>query len=41
VASRPRVPNSIGVVAVVRGVAQQGQGWLHRANNDGDGAPPT
>jgi hypothetical protein len=38
-ASRPRVLNSIGVVVAVHGVAQQGQGWPHRADSDGDGAP--
>jgi hypothetical protein len=39
VASCPRVPNNVGVVVAVRGVAQQGQGWPHRADSDGDGAP--
>jgi hypothetical protein len=38
-ASRPRVLNSVGVVVVVRGVAQQGRGWPHRIDSDGDGAP--
>jgi hypothetical protein len=38
-ASRSRMPNSAGVVAAVRGVAQQGRGWLHRVDNDGGGAP--
>jgi hypothetical protein len=38
-ASRPRVLNSVGVVVVVRGVALQGQGWPHRTDSDGDGAP--
>jgi hypothetical protein len=38
-ASRPRVLNNIGAVAAVRGVAQQGRGWLHRIDSDGDGAP--
>jgi hypothetical protein len=38
-ASRPRVLNSVGVVAVVHDVALQGRGWLHRTDNDGDGAP--
>jgi hypothetical protein len=39
VAFRPGVPNSAEVVAAVRGVAQQGRGWPHRADNDGGGAP--
>jgi hypothetical protein len=38
-ASRPRVPNSVGVVATVHGVALQGRGWPHRTDSDGDGAP--
>jgi hypothetical protein len=38
-ASRPRVPNGVGVVAAVHGVALQGQGWPHRTDSDGDGAP--
>jgi hypothetical protein len=38
-ASRPRVLNNIGVVVAVRGVAQQGRGWPHKSDNDGDGAP--
>jgi hypothetical protein len=38
-ASRPRALNSVGVVVVVRGVALQGRGWLHRTDSDGDGAP--
>jgi hypothetical protein len=38
-ASRPRVLNSVGVVVAVHGVAQQGLGWPHRADSDGDGAP--
>jgi hypothetical protein len=38
-ASRPRVLNNVGVVVEVHGVVQQGQGWPHRADNDGDGAP--
>jgi hypothetical protein len=33
--------NSAGVVAAVRGVAQQGRGWPNRADSDRDGAPPT
>jgi hypothetical protein len=37
-ASRPRVLNSVGVVVAVHGVAQQGQGWPHRADSYGDGA---
>jgi hypothetical protein len=38
-ASRPRVLNSVGAVVAVRGVAQQEQGWPHRIDSDGDGAP--
>jgi hypothetical protein len=38
-ASRPRVLNSVGAVVVVCGVAQQGRGWPHRIDSDGDGAP--
>jgi hypothetical protein len=38
-ASRPRVPNSVGVVAAMHGVALQGRGWPHRTDSDGDGAP--
>jgi hypothetical protein len=38
-ASHPRVLNSAVVVAAVRGVAQQGRGWPHRIDSDGDGAP--
>jgi hypothetical protein len=38
-ASRPRVLNSAGVVVAVRGVAQQGRGWPHGTDSDGDGAP--
>jgi hypothetical protein len=38
-ASRPHVLNSVGVVVAVHGVAQQGQGWTHRADSNGDGAP--
>jgi hypothetical protein len=38
-ASRPRVLNSIGVVAAVHGVVLQGRGWEHRTDSDGDGAP--
>jgi hypothetical protein len=38
-ASRPRVPDSVGVVVVVHGVALQGRGWPHRTDSDGDGAP--
>jgi hypothetical protein len=33
------VLNSVGVVVAVRGVAQQGRGWPHRIDSDGDGAP--
>jgi hypothetical protein len=35
----PRVLNSVGVVVAVRGVAQQGRGWPHRVDSEGDGAP--
>jgi hypothetical protein len=38
-ASRPRVPNSVGVVAAVHGVVLQGWGWAHKTDIDGDGAP--
>jgi hypothetical protein len=38
-ASRPCVLNSVGAVVAVRGVTQQGRGWPHRIDNDGDGAP--
>jgi hypothetical protein len=38
-ASRPRVLNSVGAVVAVRGAAQQGRGWPHRIDSDGDGAP--
>jgi hypothetical protein len=38
-ASRLRVPNSVGVVAAVQGMALQGRGWPHRTDSDGDGAP--
>jgi hypothetical protein len=38
-ASRPCVLNSVGVVVAVRGVAQQGRGWPHRIDSDGNGAP--
>jgi hypothetical protein len=38
-ASRPRVPNSAGVVVAVPGVALQGWGRPHRTNSGGDGAP--
>jgi hypothetical protein len=37
--SRPRVLNSVGVVAAVHGVALQGRGRPHRTDGDGDGAP--
>jgi hypothetical protein len=37
--SHLRVLNSIGAVVAVRGVAQQGRGWPHRTDSDGDGAP--
>jgi hypothetical protein len=36
--SRPRVLNSIGIVAAVNGVARQWQGRPHGVNSDGDGA---
>jgi hypothetical protein len=36
--SRPRVLNSVGVVAAVRGVAQQWQGRAHGVNSNRDGA---
>jgi hypothetical protein len=39
VASRPCVLNSVEVVVAVRGVAQQGRGWPHRIDSDGNGAP--
>jgi hypothetical protein len=38
-ASRPRVLDSVEVVVAVHGVAQQGRGWPHRTDSDGDGAP--
>jgi hypothetical protein len=38
-ASHPRMLNSVGVVVAVRGVAQQGRGWPHRTDSDGDGTP--
>jgi hypothetical protein len=38
-ASRPRVLNSVGAIVAVCSVAQQGQGWPHRIDSDGDGAP--
>jgi hypothetical protein len=38
-ASRPRVLNSVEIFVAVRGVAQQGRGWPHRIDSDGDGAP--
>jgi hypothetical protein len=38
-ASRPRVPNSVGVIVAVHGVALQGRGWPHKTDSDGDGAP--
>jgi hypothetical protein len=37
-ASRPRVFNSVGVVAAVPGVARQWQGRPHGVDSDGDGA---
>jgi hypothetical protein len=33
------MPNSVGVVVAVHGVALQGWGWPHRTDSDGDGAP--
>jgi hypothetical protein len=38
-ASRPRMLNSVEAVVAVCGVAQQGRGWPHRVDSDGDGAP--
>jgi hypothetical protein len=38
-ASRPRVLNSVGAVVAVHGVAQQGRGWPHRIDSDGEGVP--
>jgi hypothetical protein len=38
-ASRPRVPNSVGVVVAVHGVALQGRGWPHKTDSGRDGAP--
>jgi hypothetical protein len=38
-ASRPRVPNSVGVVVAVPGVVLQARGRPRRTNNGGDGAP--
>jgi hypothetical protein len=38
-ASRPRVLSNVEVVVAVHGMAQQGQGWPHRADSDEDGAP--
>jgi hypothetical protein len=38
-ASRPHGQNSVEVVVAVRGVAQQGRGWPHRIDSDGDGTP--
>jgi hypothetical protein len=38
-ASHPRVPNNVRVVVAVHGVVQQGRGWPHRIDSDGDGAP--
>jgi hypothetical protein len=37
--SRPRVPDSVGVVVAVHGVALQRRGWPHRTDSDGDGTP--
>jgi hypothetical protein len=33
------VLTNVGVVVAVLGVAQQGRGWPHRIDSDGDGAP--
>jgi hypothetical protein len=38
-ASRPRMLNSVEAVVAVCSVAQQGRGWPHRVDSDGDGAP--
>jgi hypothetical protein len=38
-ASHPYVLNNVGVVVAVHGEAQQGRGWMHRIDSDGDGAP--
>ncbi len=38
-ASRPSVLNSVGDVAAVRGVVQQGRGWPHRLTATGMTAP--
>jgi hypothetical protein len=38
-ASHPRVLNSVVVAVAVCGVAQQGRGWPHSTDSDGDGAP--
>jgi hypothetical protein len=39
-ASRPRVPDSSGVVVTVPGVVLQARGRPHRTNSGGDGVPP-
>jgi hypothetical protein len=39
-ASRPRVPNSAGVVVAVLGVVLQARGRPHGTNSGGDGVPP-
>jgi hypothetical protein len=39
VASRPRVPDSAGVVVAVPGVVLQARGRPHKTNSGGDGAP--
>jgi hypothetical protein len=36
-ASRPRVLNSVGVVAAVHDMVLQGRGWPHKTDSDGDG----
>jgi hypothetical protein len=38
-ASRLHVLNSVGVVVAAHDVVQQGWGWPHRTDSDGDGAP--
>jgi hypothetical protein len=39
-ASRPRVPNSAGVVVAAPGVVLQARGRPHGNNSGGDGIPP-
>jgi hypothetical protein len=38
--SRPRVPDSAGVVVTAPGVVLQARGLPHRTNSSGDGVPP-